>query len=320
MRREAGDSRLAVPELICSFVVFILSVHKPQRLDFTTCLTVLYSSVWQHQETAREKRKLTETGSMFTLLPLSASVAGNSKNNNNSKPSLCLSTLPTSLSLHRHSNAKYAINKREPCEFLSKYTLPLSLSPSRTAYALSTCIHACMPTWLHVQLVYVRVCAYTPHIAFIAWRSLCCVVAVGVLVPLRHWPNKRADWLKISYDSVSQKRKCAKDPENEIIKQKTSARPEKRTNVVVSTADSLRLTSCHVVSFRFVCSRSLSLSLSLFGRLVHSQLVEPFGPLSVRFAGFVPSTSSHWPGRARFGLPLETPNCCRSSVLGTRAL
>lgn len=199
---------------------------------------------------------------MFTLLPLSASVAGNSKNNNNSKPSLCLSTLPTSLSLHRHSNAKYAINKREPCEFLSKCTLPLSLSPSRTAYALSTCIHACMPTWLHVQLVYVRVCGYTPHIAFIAWRSLCCVVAVGVLVPLRHWPNKRADWLKISYDSVSQKRKCAKDPENEIIKQKTSARPEKRTNVVVSTADSLRLTSCHVVSFRFVCSRSRSLYLS----------------------------------------------------------
>lgn len=65
------------------------------------------------------------------------------------------------LSLHRHSNAKYAINKREPCEFLSKYTLPLSLSPSRTAYALSTCIHACMPTWLHVQLVYVRVCVVT---------------------------------------------------------------------------------------------------------------------------------------------------------------
>lgn len=142
----------------------------------------------------------------------------------------------------------------------------LSLSSCRTAYALSTCIHACIPTWLHVQLVYVRVrvrvCGYTPHIAFIAWRSLCCVVAVGVLVPLRHWPNKRADWLKISYDSVSQKRKCAKDPENEIIKQKTSARPEKRTNVVVSTADSLRLTSCHVVSFRFVCSRSLFRSLA----------------------------------------------------------
>lgn len=215
---------------------------------------------------------------MFTLLPLSASVAGNSKNNNNSKPSLCLSTLPSSLLLHRHCNAKYAINKREPCEFHSKYTLPLSLSPSRTAYALSTCIHACMPTWLHVQLVYVRVCVcvrvcgYTPHIAFIAWRSLCCVVAVGVLVPLRHWPNKRADWLKISYDSVSQKRKCAKDPENEIIKQKTSARPEKRTNVVVSTADSLRLTSCHVVSFRFVCSRSRSLSRSLADLFTHNLL------------------------------------------------
>lgn len=148
---------------------------------------------------------------MFTLLPLSACVAGSRQHQQQqqAKPlSVDAAFLP--LSLHRHSNAKYAINKREPCEFLSKCTLPLSLSPSRTAYALSTCIHACMPTWLHVQLVYVRVCAYTPHIAFIAWRSLCCVVAVGVLVPLRHWPNKRADWLKISYDSVSQKRNVQK--------------------------------------------------------------------------------------------------------------
>lgn len=240
---------------------------------------------------------------MFTLLPLT--VAGNN-NNNNSKPSLCLSTLPTSLSHHWQSNAKYAINKREPCEFLSKY----SLSPSLTAYALSTCIHACMPTCLHVQLVCVRVCGYTPHIAFIAWRSLCSVGAVGVPVPLRHWPNKRADWLKISYDSVSQKRKCAKDPEKYVIKQKTSARADNRTNVAVSTADSLRLTSCHVVSFRLlslsltrVCARSLTTCWA-------------FWPcVCVGFAGCVSSTSSHWPG-----LPLETPNCCRSSVLGTHAL
>lgn len=136
-----------------------------------------------------------------------------------------------------------------------------------------------MPTCLHVQLVCVRVCGYTPHIAFIAWRSLCSVGAVGVPVPLRHWPNKRADWLKISYDSVSQKRKCAKDPEKYVIKQKTSARADKRTNVAVSTADSLRLTSCHVVSFRFACS--LSLSRSHESVLVHSQLVEPFGRVSV---------------------------------------
>lgn len=46
--------------------------------------------------------------------------------------------------------------------------------------------------------------------------------AVGVLVPLRHWPNKRADWLKNRTINFS-KAKCAKDPENEIIKQKTSA-------------------------------------------------------------------------------------------------
>lgn len=77
------------------------------------------------------------------------------------------------LSLHRYSNAKYAINKREPCEFLSKYTL----SPSRTAYALSTCIHACMPTWLHVQLVYICACVWlhTPHCFYrVALTLLCC--------------------------------------------------------------------------------------------------------------------------------------------------
>lgn len=316
-RGETRDWRLAVPELICSFVVFILS-PQPQRLDFSTCLTVLYSSVWQHQETVREKRELTETGSMFTLLPLSASVAGNSKNNSNSKPSLCLSTLPTSLSLHRQSNAKYAINKREPCEFLSKYTL----SPSRTAYALSTCIHACMPTWLHVQLVSVHVCVFVcvvTHPTLLLSRGAHSAVFLLLASSYRYVTGQTNALIGWKYRTIQfLKAKCAKDPENEIIKQKTSARADKRTNVVVSTADSLRLTSCHVVSFRFVCSRSLSIS--LISRLVHSQLVEPFGRVCVRFAGFVPSTSSHWLGRARFGLPLETPNCCRSSVLGTRAL
>lgn len=116
------------------------------------------------------------------------------------------------LSLHRHSNAKYAINKREPCEFLSKYTLSLPLVlPTLSAHAY---MHACQHGYTYNSYicvyVCVRVCGYTPHIAFIAWRSLCCVVAVGVLVPLRHWPNKRADWLKISYDSVSQKRNVQK--------------------------------------------------------------------------------------------------------------
>lgn len=196
---------------------------------------------------------------MFTLLPLSASVAGNSKNNNNSKPSLCLSTLPTSLSLHRQSNAKYAINKREPCEFLSKYTL----SPSRTAYALSTSIHACMPTWLHVQLVSVRVvcvfvCVVT-HPTLLLSRGAHSAVFLLLASSYRYVTGQTNALIGWKYRTIQfLKAKCAKDPENEIIKQKTSARADKRTNVVVSTADSLRLTSCHVVSFRFVCSRSLS--------------------------------------------------------------
>lgn len=147
------------------------------------------------------------------------------------------------------------------------------------------------------------------HPTLLLSRGAHSALLVLLASPYRYVTSQtNADWLKISYDS--QKRKCAKDPENEIIKQKTSARAEKRMNIVVSTADSLRLTSCHVVSFRFACSLSLSLLLT---RVCTRSLTTcwAFWPcVSVGFAGCVPSTSSHWPG-----LPLETPNCCRSVLV-----
>lgn len=110
------------------------------------------------------------------------------------------------------------------------------------------CLCSCV--WLH-----------TPHCFYrVALTLLCCCCwrprTVTSLAKQTRWLVENI--VRFSFS----KAKCAKDPENEIIKQKTSARADKQTNVVVSTADSLRLTSCHVVSFRFVCSRSLSRSLA----------------------------------------------------------
>lgn len=109
------------------------------------------------------------------------------------------------------------------------------------------------------------------HPTLLLSRGAHSALLVLLASPYRYVTSQtNADWLKISYDS--QKRKCAKDPENEIIKQKTSARAEKRMNIVVSTADSLRLTSCHVVSFRFACSLSLSLAHSSLYSFTHNLL------------------------------------------------
>lgn len=143
---ERWDSRL---ETCCTRIdMQFCSIHsepttaKTRLLYMSDCSLQFRLATPRHCE--REERTNRNWFYVYALASLCL-CSRHSKNNNNSKPSLCLSTLPTSLSLHRQSNAKYAINKREPCEFLSKYT-PLSLSPSRTAYALSTCIHAFMPT------------------------------------------------------------------------------------------------------------------------------------------------------------------------------
>lgn len=75
------------------------------------------------------------------------------------------------LSLHRHSNAKYAINKREPCEFLSKYTL--SLSYCLRSQHMHTCMHANMVT--RTTRICACVCLHTPHCFYrVALTLLCC--------------------------------------------------------------------------------------------------------------------------------------------------